>query len=124
MSIAHPARLHLDPVCSVGIIGLTCAAKISLTPPVELGEEPDQCDKVSDPEAGPSVRHDDEGIGTLDVGPASRQRPHAHVTGLAEEDPVLTPRVGVPDQVELLSAERVERMGHTKSLRTMPTDCS
>lgn len=98
--------------------------EISLTPPVELVEEPDQGGEVVDPEAGPSARDDEEGIGALDIGPASRQRPHPHVTGLAEEDPVLTPRVGVPDEVELLPAERMERMGHTESLRTMPTGCS
>jgi len=95
-----------------------------LTPPVELIEEPDQPDEILDAETGPSARQDEEGIGTLDVGPACRQRPHPSVTRLPEEHPVLAPRMGIPDEIELASQERMERVGHTKSLRIAPTGCS
>jgi hypothetical protein len=37
---------------------------------------------------------------------------------------VLAPRVGISDEIELASAERMERVGHTKSRRIAPTDCS
>jgi len=101
----------------------TCG-RISLTPPVELVDEPDQGGEILDPEARPSAGDDEEGIGTLDVGPASRQRLHPDVTGLPEEDPVLTPRMGVSDEIELAAQERMERVGHTKPLRIAPTGCS
>jgi len=95
--------------------------RISLTPPVELIDEPDQRGEILDPETGPSAGEDEEGIGTLDVGPACRQRPHPSVTGLPEEHPVLAPGVGIADEIELASAERMERVGHTKSRRIAPT---
>ena len=98
--------------------------RISLTPPVELVEEPDQGGEILDPEAGPPAGEDEEGFRTLDIGPARWQRAHPHLAGQAEEDPVLTPRVGVPDEVELLAEQRVERVGHTESLRKRPTTCS
>ena len=98
--------------------------RISLTPPVEFVDQPDQGDEILDAETGPSTGEDEEGIGTLDVGPAGRQRPHAHVTRLPEEHPVLTPGMGIPDEIELASQERMERVGHTKSLRIAPTGCS
>jgi hypothetical protein len=34
---------------------------------------------------------------------------------------VLTPRMGISDEVELLAEQRMERVGHTKSLRNAPT---
>ena len=95
-----------------------------MTPPVELVEEADQGDEILDPEAGPPAGEDEEGIRTLDVGPARWQRAHALLAGLPEEDPVLTPRVGVPDEVELLAEQRVERVGHMESLRIAPTRSS
>lgn len=98
--------------------------RISLTPPVEFVEEPDQRGEILDPETGPSAGEDEEGIGTLDVGPTCRKRLHPSVTGLPEEHPVLAPRVGISDEIELASAERMERVGHTKSRRIAPTDCS
>jgi hypothetical protein len=97
---------------------------ISLTPPVELVEEPDQRDEILDAETGPSAGEDEEGVGTLDVGPACRQRLHPRVTGLPEEHPVLAPGMGIPDEIELATQERMERVGHTKSLRIAPTGCS
>jgi hypothetical protein len=100
------------------------SGRISLTPPVELVDEPDQGDKILDPEAGPPTGEDEERVRTLDIGPAGRQRAHPHVAGLAEEDPVLTPRVGIPDEVELLAEQRMERVGHMESLRNAPTGCS
>ncbi len=95
-----------------------------MTPPVELVDEPDQRDEILDPETGPSAGEDEEGVGTLDVGPACRQRPYPSVTGLPEEHPVLAPRVGIPDEIEVASQEGMERVGHTKSLRIAPTGCS
>lgn len=77
--------------------------RISFTPSGELVEEPDQGDEVIDPEAGPSAGEDEEGIKTLDVGPARRQRLHPLLSWLPEEDPVLAPRMGVSDEVELLA---------------------
>jgi len=70
-----------------------------VTPLAELVEQPDQRDEVVDPEAGPAGSEDNEGIRTLDIGPARRQRAHPHLAGLAEEDPVLTPGMGISDEV-------------------------
>ena len=95
-----------------------------MTPPVELVDEPDQGDEILDPEPGPPAGEDEERIRTLDVGPACRHRAHPLLPGLPEEDPVLAPRVGVSDEVELLAEQRMERVGHTESLRKRPTTCS
>jgi hypothetical protein len=95
--------------------------RISLTPSVEFVEEPDQGDEILDPEAGPPAGEDEEGIRTLDIGPACRQRLHPLLPGLPEEDPVLAPRMGVSDEVELLGEQRMERVGHMESLRIAPT---
>ena len=100
------------------------SGRISVTPPVELVDEPDQPDEVVDPETGPPAGEDEERIRTLDVGPAGRHRAHPLLPGLAEEDPVLTPGMGVSDEVELLAKQRMERVGHTESLRIAPTGCS
>ncbi len=97
---------------------------ISLTPPDELVDEPDQGDEILDPEAGPPAGQDEEGIRILDVGPARRQRLHPLLAGLPEEDPVLAPCVGVSDEVELLAEQRMERVGHMESLRIAPTGSS
>ena len=101
----------------------TCG-RISLTPPVEFVEEADQGAQVVGPKAAPAGGQDEERIGALHVGPGGRQRAHPHLAGHPEEDPVLTPGVGVPDEFELLAEERVERMGHTESLRNLPITCS
>ena len=98
--------------------------RISVTPPVELVDDPDEGDEVVDPEAGSAGSEHEEGVRALDVGPARRQRAHPHVARLAEEDPVLPPGMGISDEVELASEQRVERVGHTESLRNRPTGCS
>jgi len=95
-----------------------------MTPPVELVAQADEGSQVVDPEAGPAGSEDAERVGALDIGPARRQRAHPHLAGPAEEDPVLTPGVGVPDELELLAEQRVERVGYTESLRKRPTGCS
>ncbi len=95
-----------------------------MTPPVEFVDDPDEGAQVVDPEAGSPGSQDEEGVRALDIGPARRQRAHPHLARQAEEDPVLTPRVGVPDELELLAEQRVERVGHMESLRNRPTTCS
>lgn len=95
-----------------------------MTPPVEPVDDPDEGAQVVDPEAGSPGSEDEEGVRALDIGPARRQRAHPHLAGHPEEDPVLTPRVGVPDELELLAEQRVERVGDTESLRKRPTACS
>jgi hypothetical protein len=37
---------------------------------------------------------------------------------------VLAPGMGISNDVELLAEQRVERVGHTESLRNRPTGCS
>ena len=95
-----------------------------MTPPIELVNDPDERDEVVDPEAGSPGSEDEEGVRTLDIGPARRQRAHPNVAGQAEEDPVLAPGVGVPHELERLAEHRVERVGHTESRRKRPTTCS
>jgi len=43
---------------------------------------------------------------------------------LAEEDPLLTPGVGVTDELEALAGEGMEGMGDRETLRTVGTVCS
>jgi hypothetical protein len=68
-----------------------------LTPPVELIDEADQGAKVVSPKAAPSARQREERIWSLHVGPGGRQRANPRLAGHPEEDPVLTPGVGVSD---------------------------
>ena len=95
-----------------------------MTPPIELVNDPDERDEVADPEAGSPACEHEEGVRTLDIGPARRQRAHPCLAGQAEEDPVLAPGVGVPHKLERLAEHRVERVGHTESCRKRPTTCS
>jgi hypothetical protein len=103
-----------------------------LTPPVELCEQGGKGQEVRDAEARPSGGEHEERIRPLHVGPARRERAHPIVAGLAEEDPVLTPGVGVSDEVERLAVQGMERVGDdeppltagtasSRRLTTMPT---
>ncbi len=95
-----------------------------MTPPVDLVDQADERHEVINPEAGPAGSEDEERVRALNIGPGGRHRAHLLLTGLAEEDPVLTPRMGIPDELELLAEQRVEWVGHTESRRTLPTTCS
>lgn len=66
----------------------------------------------------------EEGVGALDVGPGRRQRAQACLTGLAEEDALLTPGVGVADELEALAGEGMEGMGDREAPRSFSTVCS
>ena len=66
----------------------------------------------------------EEGVGPLDVGPGRRQRVHLPLAGLAEEDPLLTPGVGVADQLESPAAQGMEGVGDREPPRTLSTVCS
>ena len=57
------------------------------------------------------------------VQPAGIERTRSS-PGLAEEDPVVAPAVGVADQLELPAAQWVERMGDTETSFTSRTACS
>ena len=67
---------------------------------------------------GPPGRPDQEWIQAIHICPIRRQRADASLGGLSEEDPVLAPGVGEPNQFELAPLQRVERMRDTESLRT------
>jgi len=95
-----------------------------LTPPVELIDKEDQGAKIVSPKAAPSARQGEERIGSLHIGPGGRQRAHALLLGQSEEDPVLTPGVGVPDEFELPARQWVEGVGHTETRRNRQTTCS
>lgn len=66
----------------------------------------------------------EQGIGSLDVGPACRQRMHLCLSGPAEEDALLAPGVGVADQLELLAAQGMEGMGDSEAPCSFSTVCS
>ena len=63
----------------------------------------------------------EEGISAFDVGPGRRQRAQACFAGLAEEDPLLAPGVGVADELEPLASEGMEGMRDRESLRSVGT---
>jgi len=46
------------------------------------------------------------------------------LAGLAEEDPLLTPGMGVADQLEPPAAQGMEGMGDREPFRTLSTVCS
>lgn len=72
----------------------------------------------------PSGGQDEERVGVIDVGPGRRHRADASLPRLSEEDPVLAPGVGEPDQFELAPGQRVERVGDTESLCIVAVGCS
>ena len=83
-----------------------------------------QGEQVLGAEVRPAGGDHEEGVGALDVGPGRRQRVDLCLAGLAEEDPLLPPRVGVADQLELLAAQGMEGMGDRESSRSVGTVCS
>ena len=92
-----------------------------MTPPVELREEPAQRDEIIGAEERPTGREREVRVGPLHIGPAGRQRADSIGSGLNEEHPVLAPGVGIADELELAAAQRMERVGHSNSLRIVPT---
>lgn len=70
--------------------------------------------KICRAEQRPPSRHHHEGVRFFNIGPARRQRADTLVTRLAEEHPVLTPRMGEADQLELLAPQGVERVSDTE----------
>jgi hypothetical protein len=66
----------------------------------------------------------DDRVDSLNVGPTRRDRVHALVSGLVEEDPVLTPGVGVGDNLETLTGQGMERVSDAEVRRIVTTGCS
>ena len=83
-----------------------------------------QGEQVLDAEVRPAGGDYEEGIRALDVGPGRRQRVHACLAGMAEEDPLLTPGMGVADELEPLAAQGMEGMGDGEAPRSFSTVCS
>ena len=83
-----------------------------------------QGEQVLGAEVRPAGGDHEEGVGPLDVGPGRRQRMDLCLAGLAEEDPLLTPGMGVADELELLAAQGVEGMGDSEPPRSFSTICS
>jgi hypothetical protein len=100
-----------------GVIHLTGAAKYHLHPPGQLIDQDGQLEQVLGPEPRPTGGQDEERVWTVDVRPTRRQRADASLARFPEEDPVLTPRVGEPEQLELLTPQRMERVRDLESLR-------
>ncbi len=100
--------------------GPDTAGRISLTPPVQLGEQGGQGEEVRDPEVRPARGEHEEGIGALHVGPAGWQRAHPRLIRHPEEHAVLAPGVGEADELELLAAQGMEGMGDANTPRTRP----
>jgi hypothetical protein len=63
-------------------------------------------------------------VDSLNVGPTRGHRVNALVSGLAEEDPVLAPGVGVADQLEASAGQGMERVGDEEFRRIVVTGCS
>jgi len=83
-----------------------------------------QGEQVLGAEVRPAGGDHQEGVGALDVGPGRRQRADLCLSRLAEEDPLLTPGMGVADQLELLPRQGMEGMGDREPFRTLSTGCS
>jgi len=69
----------------------------------------------------PSGGEDYEWIGANNIRPDRWQRAHPSLSGLSEEDPVFAPRVGEPDKLVFVAAQRMERVRYTESLRIAAT---
>jgi len=83
-----------------------------------------QGEQVRGAEVRPPGGDHEEGVGALDVGPGRRQRVQACLARPAEEDPLLTPGVGVADELEPLAAQGMEGMGDSEAPRSFSTICS
>jgi hypothetical protein len=90
----------------------------------QLAHQGGQLEQVFGTEVRPPGGQDEERVGVIDVGPRRRQRTNASLSWLSEEDPVLAPSVGEPDQFEVAPGQRVERVGDTESLRIVAARCS
>ena len=69
----------------------------------------------------PSDGEDHERIGADNIRPDRWQRAHLSLSRLSEEDPVFASRVGEPDKLVFVAAQRMERVRYTESLRIAAT---
>jgi len=72
---------------------------------------------------GSPVRQGHGGVNPFDIGPARGHGSNLFLARHPEEDPVLPPRVRIPDQLELPAGQRVERVGDREASRTAGTTC-
>ena len=94
---------------------------ISFTPDLELIEQDGELQEIFQSEVRPSSGQHHERIGCDHVRPGRQQRANLSLSRLAEEHAVLAPGVGEANHFVLTPAQRVERMGYTKSLRIAAT---
>ena len=83
-----------------------------------------QSEQVVNSEARSPGRQDKEGVDPVYVGPVRRNRTDKFLSGLPVEHPVVTPGVGVANQLEILAAQRMEGMDDDEPSRTVATICS
>jgi hypothetical protein len=93
----------------------------SLTPALQLLEQPRQLQEILRSEARTSSRQDQKRIASANVGPRRRQRAHPSLPRLSIEHAVFTPRVAIANQLVLIAAQWMERVRYTESLRILTT---
>lgn len=98
--------------CYCGVISFTHHT-------VKLSHHSAQQEQVVYSKPRPASGRRQEGIWPRDVSPASRQGADPYLSGFAEEDSVLAPRVAVAGEFVLAAGQRVEWMGDTESLLTV-----
>lgn len=101
----------------LGIISFTASQ-------LKFSQQPCKDEQVIDTKQCPAVSDHNQGIGLDDAGPHRRHRADTVVVGTAEEDALLAPGMGVAQQLELLAAQRVVRMGNLKQSRIVLIACS
>ena len=70
-----------------------------------------QCQQAINGERAAAVRDNHERIGGHDIGPPGRQREQLAVL-VVQVDPVLAPALLVRDELEVLTGQRMEQVGH------------
>jgi hypothetical protein len=93
----------------------------SLTLAVQFAEQHGQLEKVLGSQVRPPGRQDQERIFSAYVSPRRRQRPYPSLARLSKEDSVLAPGMGEANQLVFVTAQWMERVRYTDSLRILAT---
>jgi hypothetical protein len=93
----------------------------SLTPAHQFAEQLRQQDEIFRSEVRPSGRQNQERIVSDNVGPRRWERAHPSLPMLPKKHAMLSPGVAIANQFVLTTAQRMERVRYTESLRILAT---
>lgn len=91
---------------------------------VKLLKKTDQGQEICRPEVRSSPCNDEKGIGSFHICAGGGQRTNPLLARYSEKHPMLTPGMGIADQLELLAAQRVEGVSDSECSYRLNTICS